>query len=114
MCELHTPYSQRVWGSHAVWLVASLYGSLKLGLFVFGFFCFFFLLGSYKSGVCHSTRSSLEIQNSLFPSVTEGKFGPSSIITVIIVFKCCCDTICLLVFDVCKHRRESPCLCRLI
>lgn len=113
MCELHTSYSQRVLGSHAVRLVVSLYGSVKLGLFVVGFFCFF-LLGSYKSDVCHSTRSSLEIRNSLFPSVTEGKFCPSGIITVIIVFKCCCDTICLLVFDVCKHRRESLCLCRLI
>lgn len=78
------------------------------------FCCFFFLLGSYKSGVCHSSRSSLEIRSFLFPGVTEGKFCPSGIITVIIVFKCCCDTICLLVFDVCKHKRESPCLCRLI
>jgi len=42
MCELHSYDSQRVLGSHAVRLVASLQGSVQLGLFVVGISVVFF------------------------------------------------------------------------
>lgn len=49
MCELHSYDSQRVLGSHAVRLVASLHGSVQLGLFVVGIsVVFFFSLEAIK------------------------------------------------------------------